>query len=132
MATAKEYPQFSNNLELKTLENLAQPHLYPRFSGTLKYEIDFKSEELGIKSIIDLGEVYEVAEIWLNDENIGVRICPPYKFDVTKYLRKGTNHLKVEVTNTLVKDQQDFLSQLLIQEPTGLMGPVNIICSDKK
>ncbi|MCM8711544.1 glycoside hydrolase [Clostridium sp. SYSU_GA19001] len=126
LAKAAEYPNFNLETELKELVNLAKFDLYPNFSGIIRYEINFTAEETAEKAVLDLGRVYEVAELWLNDNNIGVKICPPYKFDITNYIKKGTNKLVVEVTNTLVKSQKDYFSQFAVQEPTGLLGPVSI------
>lgn len=69
-------------------------------------------------------EPYEVAQVWLNGHDIGTRICPPYAYEASGYLEPKGNRLVIEVTNTLVKEQQDFLSQFLIQEPTGIVGNV--------
>lgn len=126
MATALEYPNFEEKIEHRELVNLAKSNLYPHFSGTFRYEINFEAKEASEKALLDLGRVYEVAEVWLNGKSIGVRICPPYKFDISGNLEKGTNNLVVEVTNTLVKAHQDAFSQFAVQEPTGLLGPVNI------
>ncbi|WP_315110053.1 glycosylhydrolase-like jelly roll fold domain-containing protein [Clostridium intestinale] len=126
MARPLEYPNFSEEIELNELVNLAKSNLYPNFSGTIRYEIDFEVMEEGKRVLLDLGRVYEVAEIWLNGEKVGVKICPPYKTEVSEYLKKGNNNLVVEVTNTLVKSQKDAFSQYSIQEPTGLLGPVNL------
>ncbi|MCR8632217.1 hypothetical protein NV381_13475 [Paenibacillus sp. N5-1-1-5] len=75
---------------------------------------------------LDLGEVYETAEVWLNGKQAGVRICPPYCLEINGLIKKGNNKLAVEVTNTLVKDQRDFLSSFAQQEPSGLLGPVKV------
>lgn len=49
--------------------------LYPYFSGTIQYEIEF---DLGYESsynyYLDLGDVYEVAEVFINDEHVGTKI----------------------------------------------------------
>ncbi|GKU24225.1 glycosyl hydrolase [Clostridium folliculivorans] len=126
MAEPLDYPNFKDDIKLDELVNLAKPKLYPNFSGTVRYEINFEVKEAAEKALLDLGRVYEVAELWLNGENLGVRICPPYKFDVSSYIKKGVNSLVVEVTNTLVKAHKDAFSQYAVQEPVGLLGPVKV------
>lgn len=126
MANALEYPSFANEMELSELTNLAVLGLHPNFSGTIRYEINFEVKDTPKKAIIDLGRAYEIADMSLNGEKVGVKICPPYKFEVSNYLKKGTNKLVVEVTNTLVKSQKDLLSSFAVQEPTGLLGPVKV------
>ena len=74
-----------------------------------------------------MGRVYEVAEVSVNGKNLGVKINPPYIFEVEKVLKEGKNELVIEVTNNLGKQQQDYLSQFMIQEPTGLLGPVLLL-----
>jgi hypothetical protein len=126
LASAEQYPHFSEPIDLKELVNLAAPGLYPEFVGTVRYQIDFEVTAIPKQARLALGDAYEIAEVWLNEQSLGSRICPPYDFDVTKALVTGTNTLVIEVTNTLVKEQADFLSQYLLQEPTGLIGPVQL------
>jgi hypothetical protein len=103
---------------------MSAPGAHPTFSGTYRYETTFEWQQSAQKVTLDLGAVYETAEVWVNGQPAGVRICPPYRFPVGPLLRAGENVLVVEVTNTLVKQQQDFLSRFAQQEPSGLLGPV--------
>ncbi|MET3547068.1 hypothetical protein ABID47_003684 [Paenibacillus favisporus] len=124
LAKAEQYPHFEEWGSVTDLINMSGPDGLPRFSGTFRYEIEFEWNESTKQVLLDLGEVYETAEVWLNGEQAGVRICPPYTFEIHGMIRKGTNKLVVEVTNTLVKEQRDFLSSFAQQEPSGLIGPV--------
>ncbi|MFB5678321.1 glycosylhydrolase-like jelly roll fold domain-containing protein [Paenibacillus terreus] len=127
IAEAEQYPQFREWGRLAALKNMSGPDCLPRFTGTFRYETEFEWNESANQALLDLGEVYETAEVWLNDEQIGVRICPPYRLEINGPLKKGKNKLVIEVTNTLVKDQRDFLSSFAQQEPSGLIGPVRVI-----
>ena len=51
----------------------------------------------------------------------------PYRLAVGSLVHPGKNKLVIEVTNTLVKDQHDFLSRFAQQEPSGLLGPVRLL-----
>jgi hypothetical protein len=106
---------------------MSRPEVLPRFSGTFRYETSFEWTHSEGAAAIDLGQVYETAEVWVNGQQAGVCICPPYRFQVGGLLRPGKNTLAVEVTNTLVKDQHDFLSRFAQQEPSGLLGPVRLL-----
>ena len=109
------------------LRSLAALGLLPDFSGTLRYETTFTAHRLaGERVFLDLGEVGETAEVWLNGTALGVRLCRPYVFDVTEALRPGTNALRVEVVNTLVCEMKDKLSKHAALDPSGLMGPVRL------
>jgi len=76
---------------------------------------------------LDLGEVFETAEVWVNGQPAGVCICPPYQFEIGQAIHLGKNTLVVEVTNTLGKDQRDYFSRFAQQEPAGLLGPVRLV-----
>jgi hypothetical protein len=77
---------------------------------------------------LDLGEVYETAEVWVNGEPAGVRICPPYVVEVTGLLQAGQNELRIEVTNTLAKARgNNGLDRAMAQEPSGLIGPISLL-----
>jgi hypothetical protein len=125
-ATAEAYPQFQPYREAADLIDLSQPDALPAFSGTIRYETTFDLDPSQGPVFLDLGEVYETAEVWVNQGHAGVRICPPYQFDISAWTRAGQNRLVIEVTNTLVKEQRDFLSRYSHQEPSGLLGPVRL------
>ncbi|CAH1195572.1 hypothetical protein PAECIP111892_02066 [Paenibacillus auburnensis] len=125
-AAAESYPNFAAPVTLTTLQNMSGPELLPDFSGTFRYETEFDWGHSCDKVLLKLGEVYETAEVWINGNHAGVSLCPPYRMEVTGVVRKGTNRLVIEVTNTLAKDQQDFLSSFAQQEPSGLIGPVTL------
>ncbi|SFF08654.1 Glycosyl hydrolases family 2, sugar binding domain [Paenibacillus algorifonticola] len=129
-AAAEHYPSFNQWGSLTILTNMSKPDYLPRFSGTFRYETEFECTEHRDQALLNLGEVYETAEVWLNGEQAGVRICPPYQFEIGGLLKKGKNKLVIEVTNTLVKDQRDYLSAFSQQEPSGLIGPVRVDVSE--
>ncbi|WP_336772537.1 glycosylhydrolase-like jelly roll fold domain-containing protein [Paenibacillus sp. MMO-58] len=125
-AEAEQYPAFKEWGGLAELSNMSRPDYLPRFSGTFRYETEFEWSEASEQAILELGEVYETAEVWINGKQAGVRICPPYRLEISGLLKKGVNKLVIEVTNTLAKDQRDFLSSFAQQEPSGLIGPVTV------
>jgi (4-O-methyl)-D-glucuronate---lignin esterase len=94
---------------------------------------------------LDLGEVKNLAHVWLNGHDLGVVWCAPWRVKVTGILRPGTNQLQIEVANLwpnrLIGDlslppKERFTwttwnpfkkdSPLL---PSGLLGPVAIVDS---
>lgn len=106
--------------------------LLPRFSGTMKYECVVTGEltgEITDPIWLDLGQVYEIAQVWVNGQDVGVKLCAPYVWNIACYWKQGENEVTIEVTNTLAKNQQDWFSKFVQQEPSGLLGPVNIIGS---
>ena len=78
--------------------------------------------------MLDLGEAHETVEAWLNGIRLGLRICPPYRFDAGGSLAEGENELVVEVTNTLVHSHGDNgLDRAMPVDPSGLLGPVRLL-----
>jgi hypothetical protein len=88
-----------------------------------------------------------VAEVWLNDQSLGISWTPPFQYDITDQVKTGKNDLKVNVTNNwsnrLVGDAitgEKFTStniKIVIRGkkqgwehlplvPSGLIGPVEI------
>ncbi|OCX53292.1 hypothetical protein BEL04_03015 [Mucilaginibacter sp. PPCGB 2223] len=117
------------------------------FSGTAAYKTFFSISErvytLRQKVILDLGKVGDVAEVYVNGHEAGTLWKPPYKIDITSYIRSGNyNQLEVRVTNEwtnrLIGDQRapegkkildsytpPFGGQYRLTE-SGLMGPVGL------
>lgn len=99
----------------------------PYFSGTMCYtaKITYEGQQ-GAPALLDLGEVYESAEVRINGQQAGVRVAPPYRFDVTGLMRPGENTVEVLVINTLAAMLRDYMSMTLPLEPAGLLGPVTL------
>lgn len=119
---AMDYPVFSDEKTISgPLPNLDNIHFWPGFSGTFRYETTFDNSASS-EVQLELTNVYEIAQVFINDINCGVRFNNPYLFDVTKSIVKGTNKLVIEVTNTLGTEQKDYLSQYRALQPSGFLG----------
>lgn len=81
------------------------------YSGTATYsqQFNYTKQVNGKCTWLDVGEVANLATIYVNGVNCGVAWTAPYRVDITKALREGANDLKIEVTNTwanrLIGDQ---------------------------
>jgi len=125
ISSAEEYPVFKKT-EFTKIGNLSCPAGMPGFSGTVRYENAFDAKDETKRFVLSLGSVGETAEVFVNGVSAGVRICPPYDFDITGLVKKGENSLAIEVTNTLVYQQHDSLSMWHPIAPYGLIGPVEL------
>ena len=97
---------------------------HPDFSGTIKYEFEIEAEEQVDGFLLDIGEAYETAEVFVNGVSLGVCICPPYHF-AGGCLKKGKNIITVIIVNTLAKAfGNNTFDRSMVQEPSGLLGPV--------
>ena len=69
------------------------------FSGKAVYQKKFRIHSIPGKGVLDLGRVEVMARVQLNGEDLGILWRPPYRVDVTAFLREGINDLRVEVIN---------------------------------
>ncbi|GAA0247297.1 hypothetical protein MCI89_24075 [Muricomes sp. OA1] len=117
---------------LTTLRNLSSFDLYPEYSGSISYRKKFNvnPEQIRAFTYLYLGEAYEICSVTLNGKFIGCKIAPPYHFDVTEYI-ETENLLEIVVVNTFVKEKgNNYFDRSMVQEPSGLLGPVKIISVD--
>ncbi len=82
------------------------------FAGTATYhkniDIDRKSDNQRI--LLDLGEMNDIAQVWVNGKDAGVSWYAPFVVDITPYVKSGRNTLKIAVSNNwanrLIGDEQ--------------------------
>ena len=122
------------------------------FSGTGTYTKTIQAPPdwfgRGTHLSIDLGDVKNLAEVYLNGKSLGILWKPPYRADITDALKRGTNRLEIKVTNPwvnrIVGDRQPnvtttytFTSPKYYKAesplvPSGLLGPVTIVRTTKQ
>lgn len=92
------------------------------YSGTLDYQFTFSYHGDTLEEVvIDLGEVYEIAEVSLNQSKSEVKMWAPYHILLSGNLvHQGENILLVRITN----NSANYMDQQLL--PSGLIGPVKI------
>ncbi|MCL4378911.1 MAG: hypothetical protein M1409_11170 [Actinobacteria bacterium] len=113
------------------IKKLEQPHNifsgswtdygYPFYSGTGIYEQDFvvnNEENHGYR--LKCSDVRDIMEIELNGKVVDVLLWPPYETEITKFIKKGKNHLILRVTNSVYNMIEG------IAKPSGIFGPVTI------
>ncbi len=82
------------------------------FAGTAVYkkEIDVSSVKKNKRIILELGELNDIAELSINGKYVGALWYPPYKTDITPFLKPGKNRLEISITNNwanrLIGDEQ--------------------------
>ena len=65
-----------------------------------RYVADFKVPRIdGTRLILDLGDVRESARVVLNGQEVGTLFAVPFRCDITPFVKKGKNTLRVYVTN---------------------------------
>jgi alpha-L-rhamnosidase len=123
------------------------------FSGTAVYHNSFKvTVEAGKKTImLNLGDLRDVAEVFINGKSAGILWKKPYQADISQLVQPGTNDLRIEIVNMWInritgdtllnpkdrfcKTNQSFMKSEVWpggDEPfriqtAGLLGPVTLI-----
>jgi len=71
------------------------------FSGTAIYTHSFALDKsaVGKPVILDLGEMRDVAEVFINGKSSGILWRKPFTTDITALVKEGENDLKIEVVN---------------------------------
>lgn len=72
------------------------------YSGTAVYRKTFRvtAEQLKNQQVwLDLGEMYNVAEVTVNGHHTGVWWQPPFRANVSEWVKAGENSLEVKVVN---------------------------------
>lgn len=120
----------------------------PEFSGHVEYSFDFTVSPHFVDRplILDLGNVFWTAALWINDQFVGESIWHPYTLDISGKVQAGANRLRVVVGNTLANQacQESVITEAqergwcnpylqraipMMREDlrSGLVGPVRII-----
>ena len=117
------------------------------FSGTATYTNTVRLRKLDKKAayVLNLGSVEEIAKVFVNGQEVRTLWSEPYSADITPYLRKGTNEIKVEVTSTwynrlaydAAQPEKDRKTWTIggpeagaAFKPYGLLGPVSVSVMD--
>lgn len=74
------------------------------FSGTVTYETDFKLKKLPTDEhlFVNTGIVGVMAKVYVNGRYAGGVWTAPYRVDITDFVKKGKNDIKIEVVNNWI------------------------------
>ena len=114
------------------------------FSGTLSYRHTLDIPEYTGRLLLDLGEVYNLAQIIIDGQAVETLWKTPFRTDITSHIKdKKSIDLEIRVTNLWVnhligdaqKDQSerssyvsfDFYNGTEPLQKSGLIGPVTLI-----
>ena len=100
----------------------------------------------GCRIMLDLGQVKNIAELYINGKPCGTLWKPPFRADITDAVKKGRNVMEVRVTNLwpnrLIGDAQPGVTKPITYSPikfykaddpllpSGLLGPVQVLRID--
>lgn len=118
------------------------------YSGTAVYTKNFTfSGNKNDQIWIDLGSFSSIAEVKINGVNCGTLWTAPHRLNISKAIKKGTNKIEIEITNTwanrligdsklpenkkITKTTAPFRLEGKPLNPAGLLGPVVIQVEEK-
>ena len=126
-----------------TLFDLKDNEAYQHFCGTIIYHKTINCSRDGVhtvSTILDLGLVEGVSEVFVNGQSAGVQYFGRRFYDITDYLQEGENDLEVRVTTTMGNYLKTFSREenpttwIYVNhpkrdqplQPMGLIGPVRL------
>lgn len=124
---AKAYPDFQGEEQADLNHGMALVH--PEFSGIYRYETTIRLD--GWKQAeLELQEVYDSAEVFVNGISAGILAAKPYRFEINDMLKDGENHIRIEAATTLERKAAAMgigdggMGALTPLAPTGIIGDV--------
>ena len=134
----------TTDVHFDTLFDLKDSEAYQHFCGTIVYHKTMDhhgtDDACTASTILDLGLVEGVSEVFVNGQSVGVRYYGRRLYDIGSYLREGNNDIEIRVTTTM----GNYLKTLSREEnpttwvyvnhprrdqplqPMGLIGPVKL------
>ncbi len=96
------------------------------YSGGALYSqnVYFTAEDLKSTMEIDLGNLISSAELLVNGKSAGIKLSPPWTFDITKLARQGDNKIEILVYNTLANNYTSIPSRYKGEIKSGIFGPI--------
>lgn len=126
-----------------TLFDLKDSETYQHFCGTIVYQKTINIDRDGVHTvftILDLGLVEGVSEVFVNGQSAGVQYFGRRIYDIGDYLHDGVNDIEIHVTTTMGNYLKTFSREenpttwIYVNhprrdqplQPMGLLGPVKL------
>jgi hypothetical protein len=125
-------------VEMNSLNDLKEIPELVNFAGTITYINNFSIKGMVSKSYLNLGKVYGLCEVLLNDNNLGVRWYGQRIYSIGESLKEGNNEVKIKVTTSMGNYMKSLTDNPIAQywtneknkiqplQPMGLIGPVTL------
>ena len=111
------------------------------FSGTATYSTTLTVPSHNGRLYLDLGEVKNIAEVYVNSKKVQTLWKTPFVTDISEYVSEGENCLEIKLTNLWVNrligdaensDRKSYTSKVFFKKgdpllPSGMLGPVIIV-----
>lgn len=127
-ADSFQYPSYDKTVPIKELGLVSDLKHWENVCGTVRYTGTFTNimDKTFKRAVLKIEESFETTQIFVNGNSAGVKLCGPYEYDITPWMKNGVNDVMIEVTNTLGTAFRDGLSQYLMIEPFGVRGNITL------
>ena len=134
----------TTNTHFDTLFDLKDNEKYQHFCGTVVYKKTIADVAHNVSTILDLGLVEGVSEVFVNGKSAGVQYFGRRIYDIGKHLQDGQNDIEIRVTTTMGNYLKTFSREenpttwVYVNhprreqplQPMGMIGPVIIYKTD--
>ncbi|MCT1403142.1 beta-galactosidase [Paenibacillus sp. p3-SID867] len=98
---------------------------YPYYAGAGEYsqQVDLTQVSLAPDEELwlEAEDIRETASLYVNDMEVGIRLWPPYHWNITPYVEQGSNHISIRAANTL----ENLYGKTAL--PSGMNGRVKLV-----
>lgn len=118
LCRAIDYPAFKEWSVIDTFTDIGKQ--YKKFSGFIAYKNEFEVKDIR-HCYIEIEDAGEDVEVFVNGSSCGIKVMRPFVFDVTAFIKKGVNHIQIEIATTLERERGKKNAA-----PIGILGKVKI------
>ena len=134
----------TTNAHFDTLFDLKDSETYQHFCGTIVYRKTITDVARNVSTLLDLGLVEGVSEVFVNGQSAGVQYFGRRLYDISDYLKDGENDIEILVTTTMGNYLKTFdreenqTTWVYVNhprreqplQPMGMIGPVKLYKPD--
>ena len=120
-----DYPAFKEKKAVKIPDDLAEE--WPDFSGFVRYENQIVWEK-GTRFLLEIQNASEGVEVFVNNVSAGIQVAPPFRYDLTDFMKEGENEIAIEAATTLEREM--YARTRKGQEPTCGSGITGLIFTE--
>ena len=98
------------------------------YSGGAWYRktVALTAEQARTRVQLNLGDVVATAEVHINGRKVGIRVAPPWTWDISEFVQAGENRIEILVYNTLANHYLTIPTRYRGSLKSGLLGPVRV------
>ena len=134
MAAIPEYIRQTCGTGIIALGDWSEIDGLKAYSGGALYRkiLAISADDLRNKIEIDLGDLVSSGELFVNGKSAGIRLSPPWKFDISSLAKPGENKVEVMIYNTLANNYTTIPTTYRGSIKSGLIGPVQLKIMNSK